>query len=198
MCFRSIQHFFKLTTRSKHISNPARRRLLQAGALVFAGATAGLSHAAQSPPERRLSFSSLHTGESLNVSYWTEGKYQADALAEVNHILRDWRVDEIFPIKTDLLDLLFDLQNNLHNNRSIEIISAYRSPSTNHALRKVSNGGVAKKSLHMQGMAIDIRIPGCKLSDVRRTAIAMRRGGVGYYPNSGFVHVDIGRVRRWG
>ncbi len=188
----------KLTTRSKRISNPTRRRLLQAVALVFTGAAAGLSRAVQSQPERRLSFSSLHTSESLDVSYWAEGKYQADALAEVNHILRDWRVDEIYPIKTDLLDLLFDLQSNLHSNRPIEIISAYRSPTTNQVLRKRSNGGVAKKSLYMQGMAIDIRIPGCKLSDVQRAAIAMRRGGVGYYPSSGFVHVDIGRVRRWG
>ena len=172
--------------------------MLQAGALVFTGAAAGLSRAAHSQPERHLSFSSLHTGENLDVTYWAEGKYQADALTEVNHILRDWRVDEVYPIKPELLDLLFDLRSNLRTPRPLEIISAYRSPTTNKALRKRSNGGVAKKSLHMQGMTIDIRIPGCKLSDVRRAAIAMRRGGVGYYPSSGFVHVDIGRVRRWG
>jgi uncharacterized protein YcbK (DUF882 family) len=179
--------------------NPIRRRLLvNLSAVLLTGAITRLSMAARAPMERRLSFSSLHTGETLDTTFWIAGEYQIDALGEINHILRDWRAEETHPIDTGLLDLLFDLRIHLNSTRSFEIISGYRSPATNRALRKRSNGGVAKNSLHMQGMAVDIRLPGRELKVVRKAAMALRRGGVGYYPHSGFVHVDTGRVRRWG
>lgn len=184
--------------------DPFRRRLLlKISAALFTAATARLSlagtaSAAPGPTEKKLSFSSLHTGEYLNTTYWIDGEYQRDALTEVYHILRDWRVDETRPIDTGLLDLLFALRQELDSTRPFEIISGYRSPVTNASLRKHGGGGVAKKSLHMQGMAVDIRLPGRDLRDLRKAAISLRRGGVGFYPRSGFVHVDTGRVRRWG
>jgi uncharacterized protein YcbK (DUF882 family) len=179
-------------------TNPIRRRLLvNLSAVLLTGATTRLLMAARAPMERRLSFSSLHTGETLDTTFWIAGEYQIDALGEINHILRDWRAEETHPIDTGLLELLFDLRIHLNSTRSFEIISGYRSPATNRALRNRSNG-VARSSLHMQGMAVDIRLPGRELKVVRNAAMALRRGGVGYYPHSGFVHVDTGRVRRWG
>lgn len=179
--------------------NPIRRRLLtNLGAALLTGASTRISMASSAPLERRLSFSSLHTGENLDTVFWVAGEYQIDALREINHILRDWRAEETRPIDTGLLDLLCALRNRLDSTRPFEIISGYRSPATNKTLRKRGGGGVAKKSLHMQGMAVDIRLPGRRLTDLRNAAIALRRGGVGYYPRSGFVHVDTGRVRRWG
>ncbi|HHO59512.1 MAG TPA: DUF882 domain-containing protein, partial [Thiotrichales bacterium] len=104
---------------------------------------------------------------------------------------------DIHPMDTDLLDLLVTLNHKLGGKQPFQIISGYRSPKTNAALHRKSNG-VAVRSLHMQGKAIDIRLPGCKLAELRRAALNCRRGGVGYYPKSNFVHVDTGRVRHWG
>lgn len=148
-------------------------------------------------PDKQLRFENLHTGETLTATYWAEGNYQPDSLQAIDHVLRDHRADESYPMNTDLLDLLYDLQQTLDNRQPIQIISAYRSPQTNAKLREKSNG-VAKRSLHMQGKAIDIRLPQCELCDIRGAALSLRRGGVGYYPRSGFIHVDVGRVRQWG
>jgi uncharacterized protein YcbK (DUF882 family) len=145
---------------------------------------------------RKLSFYNLHTSEKCTVVYKDCGQCVPDALAEVNHVLRDWRNDEVHPIDTRLLDLLADLHVQLGTNDPFNVISGYRSPQTNAMLHERS-GGVASKSLHMQGMAIDIRLPDTQLRRVRDTALAMGRGGVGYYESSNFVHVDVGRVRRW-
>ena len=145
---------------------------------------------------RKLSFYNLHTSEKCTVVYKDCGQCVPDALAEVNHVLRDWRNNEVHPIDTRLLDLLADLHAELGTNDPFNVISGYRSPQTNAMLHERS-GGVASKSLHMQGMAIDIRLPDVQLRRVRDTALAMGRGGVGYYESSNFVHVDVGRVRRW-
>lgn len=145
---------------------------------------------------RELSFRNLHTGETLRAAYWEGGQYQPDALAEINHILRDHRTGEVYPMERDLLNLLSDLKRGLDVQEPFEIISGYRSPKTNAKLAAGSNG-VAKRSLHMRGMAIDVRVPGVELATLRDTAVAMERGGVGYYPKSGFIHVDIGRFRTW-
>lgn len=147
-------------------------------------------------PARKVSFYNLHTGEKATVVYKECGACVPDALAEVNHVLRDWRNNEVHPIDTRLLDLLADLHDDLGTGEPFNVISGYRSPRTNAMLHEQSSG-VASKSLHMQGMAIDIRLPDTQLRRIRDTARFMGRGGVGYYESSNFVHVDVGRVRQW-
>ncbi len=146
--------------------------------------------------ERTLTLQNLHTGEKLNVMYQERGVYLAQALKEINYILRDHRTGEIEPIDIRLLDLLYSLQNRLETSGTIHVISGYRSPETNRLLNQQSNG-VAKKSLHMKGKAVDIRMPGVDLRFLKKAAVSMGRGGVGYYPSSAFVHVDTGPVRYW-
>ena len=146
--------------------------------------------------ERALSLDNIHTGEKMRTIYWQEGAYLPEALAEINYLLRDFRTGEVKDIDTDLLDLLFALQRKLDSHVAFDVISGYRSPETNSLLHSKSDG-VAKNSLHTLGMAIDIRLPGYELKTLRSTAIDLRRGGVGYYPKSDFVHVDIGRIRYW-
>lgn len=147
---------------------------------------------------RALAFDNLHTGEKLELEYWRDGAYLPDALSAVNHVLRDFRTGDIHPIAPQLLDLLAGLRNSLETREPVSVISGYRSPATNAALRgEREHSGVAAKSLHMQGMAIDIRIGGRSLTDIHSAALAIRGGGVGYYPVSDFVHVDVGRVRTW-
>lgn len=144
---------------------------------------------------RRIAFLNLHTDERCSVVFERNG-CTADAMAQVNRVLRDFRTGEVHPIDPQLINLLADLQMRLDTDQPFHVISGYRSPKTNAALHEKSSG-VATKSLHMQGKAIDIRVPGRKLAAVRDTALAMQRGGVGYYAQSDFVHVDTGRVRRW-
>jgi uncharacterized protein YcbK (DUF882 family) len=177
-----------------------RRTLLKAGMLAVSGCifpcTAFAALEQQLPPHRSLSLYNLHTEENLETVYWSRGKYISEALVDINFILRDHRTGEIESIDKRLLDLLYAIGRRLGTQNPFKIISGYRSPSTNALLRKRSNG-VAKGSLHQQGKAVDIRLPGCELSSLRNAAIALKGGGVGYYPNSNFVHVDVGRVRYW-
>jgi len=147
-------------------------------------------------PARELAFYNTHTGESVSCAYWGDGDYVAGGLTEINRILRDHRSGEVYPIAPELLDLLYSLKHEVSGNRPFEIISGYRSPKTNAKLRNKS-AGVAKRSLHMSGKAIDVRLPGCDLDRLRQAALAMKAGGVGYYPSSNFIHVDVGRVRFW-
>jgi uncharacterized protein YcbK (DUF882 family) len=146
--------------------------------------------------EKTVSLYNTHTGESLERPYWAEGAYLRETMSEINHILRDHRTDEIKPIEPRLVDLLYAIRSKLGTRKPFHIISGYRCPATNALLRK-RNPGVAKKSLHIQGKAADIRLPGCHLSSLQRVAVNMRGGGVGYYPKSQFVHVDVGSVRYW-
>lgn len=147
---------------------------------------------------RSLSLDNIHTGEKLRVDYWIEGAYQPQALAQVDHVLRDFRTGDSHAIAPSLLDLLVRLRGQLETAEPVSVISGYRSPLTNAMLRgENAHSGVASKSLHMQGMAIDIRIAGRSLANVHEAALGLRGGGVGYYPASDFVHVDVGRVRRW-
>jgi uncharacterized protein YcbK (DUF882 family) len=146
--------------------------------------------------KRYLSFTSLHTGEKLNALYYSKGSYLRDALGDINRILRDFRTGDVMAIDLRLLDLLYALQLTLRTRTSFEVISGYRSPATNAMLASASDG-VAKKSLHMQGMAIDIRLADRRLSTLREAALRLQAGGVGYYPRPDFVHVDVGRVRSW-
>ncbi len=179
----------------------SRRRFLAVGggALVAAAAIASRPVFAQSliiAPERTLCFYNLHTGESLKTAYWVEGEYIPESLTDINHFMRDFRKNEIKPIDLNLLNLLHAITLQLDTSKPVQLISGYRSPSTN-ALLHAHSSGVAKHSLHMDGMAADIRIPGHDLRELHKVAIAMQRGGVGYYPRSDFVHVDVGHLRYW-
>ncbi|HEX5380390.1 MAG TPA: DUF882 domain-containing protein [Phenylobacterium sp.] len=171
-----------------------RRRLI-ASSFALAGAGAA-GKALADIPARSLSLLNLHTGEKLSATYWEGGAYVSDALQALNHLLRDFRTGESHTMAPQLLDLVNLLGRKLETRQTVQIISGYRSPQTNAALHERSSG-VATRSLHMQGQAMDIRIPGVELSRVRDAALDMKLGGVGYYPGSDFVHVDIGRVRRW-
>lgn len=176
-----------------------RRHFLKLGAAAAACSLvmpAGAFATTIGSAARKLSFVNLHTDERLAATYWHNGRYQPKALGELDHLLRDWRTDELHKIDVKLFDVLWELHQRLDSRAPFEIISGYRSPKTNATLAAASDG-VAKKSLHMQGMAIDIALGDAKLTKVRDTAIAMRRGGVGYYAKSGFVHLDTGRVRSW-
>lgn len=145
---------------------------------------------------KSLSLYNIHTAEKVEALYWENGQYLQEEIQRLNHLLRDFRTGETHPIDTALFDLLHDLKTAVGSSTSFHVISGYRSPKTNDRLRRRSSG-VAKKSLHMQGRATDIDLPGVSLETLRLAARDLRRGGVGYYPKSGFIHVDTGRVRYW-
>jgi uncharacterized protein YcbK (DUF882 family) len=149
--------------------------------------------------DRGLSFFHTHTRERLAAAYCAGGEYVAPALKNINVLLRDFRANQIKPIDPALLDLLFELNGVLGTDQPFHVISGYRAPNTNAMLKERGGkgSGVATHSLHMDGRAIDIRVPGIKLAHLRDSAKALKAGGVGYYPGSDFVHVDTGRVRYW-
>ena len=148
------------------------------------------------PPEKAVALYNTHTGESVKAVYWFRGHYLPEAMSAVDRVLRDHRTDEIKPIDPQLLDLLHAISEELECSHPFYVISAYRSPTTNAFLRFMSRR-VAEHSLHMDGKAVDLRIPGWGSHTVRRVARELRMGGVGYYPRSNFVHVDVGPVRYW-
>ena len=178
----------------------SRRRFLGLGSAVLtvpllsrlSASAAGRSL----PPDRDLSFFNTHTEESIAVEYCRSGCLVGPALAEINHVLRDHRTGEHKEIDVRLLDLHYSHSQSLATGVPFHVLSGYRSPRTNEYLR-LKGGGVAANSLHLLGQAVDIRVPGVKLRDLYRTAKEMRCGGVGFYPGSDFVHVDVGRVRCW-
>lgn len=175
------------------------RRLAVSGA-VGLFATPALAAAAVPSAGRRavreLGFLNLHTGERLRAPYWENGRYLDDALGAIYRVLRDHRANVVHAIDTRLLDLLAVLQQKVGNSRPYEVISGYRSPSSNEMLRARSSG-VAQGSLHLQGKAIDIRLPGSDLLALHKAAVGLKGGGVGLYRASNFIHVDTGRVRYW-
>ena len=145
---------------------------------------------------RDLKLHNLHTEEKIDLSYFEQGEYVTEALRDISYLLRDHRTGDVLAMDPSLIDLLYDLKGVLGTEQPLQVISGYRSPKTNAALHKKSSG-VASKSLHMQGRAIDICIEGVATKDIQRAAISLARGGVGYYPRSNFVHIDTGRVRTW-
>lgn len=156
----------------------------------------GHKPASRAKPVRFLAFDNLHTGEKTKLVYWEKGRYVKGALLEINHILRDYRTGEVTRIDKNLLDQLFILHNRLGSSKPFEVISGYRSPKTNAMLHEHSRG-VAVKSMHIQGKAIDIRLEDKDVLHIRNAALAMNAGGVGYYPEAQFVHVDSGKIRHW-
>ncbi len=185
-------------TDQKHLN---RRSFLGYGAAATAAALVpGRAQAAVSKrPERILSLFHTHTGERLKIAYCCDGVYQPEALTQLNHLLRDFRVNQEKPIDPKLFDLLHELSGTLETDQPYHVISGYRSPTTNTMLRERGGAhtGVATQSLHMVGKAMDIRVPGVKLDQLRSAAASLKLGGVGFYPSSNFVHVDTGRVRYW-
>ncbi len=172
------------------IATPALASL-QPAVPADASATAGVAAA------RRLAFQHLHTGERLTVVYAEQDQYLPDALGALNRLLRDHYSGEVGTIAPALFDQPHRLQQLLGNAQPIQVISGYRAPSTNARLRETRGGGVARRSLHMDGRAIDVRLPGVELATLRDAALSLRAGGVGYYPRDQFVHLDNGPVRRW-
>jgi len=178
-----------------------RRQILTAGVLGSLVCLAPVQALAKlsltGVQERSLSLLNTHTGERLKeVVYWEKGDYILDALENLNHVLRDHRTNQVHPIDPMTLDLMAAISRKVGAKQPFEIISGYRSPQTNKALNKQSRG-VAKNSYHMQGKAIDLRLPGVPLKAVRKAALELRMGGVGYYAKSDFVHIDSGKVRSW-
>lgn len=181
------------------MSNLVRRR-----ELLTLGAAAGL--AAIAAPAwaqsfdvwgpRRAILDNLHTGEKFNEVYYANGSYLPDALAEATRVMRDWRTGDEHFIDPGLFDALHAIGDRLETRQPFQIISGYRSPRTNAMLHARSNG-VAEHSQHTVGKAIDIRVAGVDLRNLRNAALSVGAGGVGFYPTSNFVHVDTGRVRQW-
>lgn len=159
-------------------------------------AALGRPNPAFASPAQALSLYHIHTGEKLHIVYREHGELIEGALDEINQFLRDFRNNHIYPIDVTLLDEVAKLHAVFERRGHFEVISGYRSPHTNEALRHVTTG-VAKDSLHLTGRAIDIRLTSAATADLRDAAIALQAGGVGYYPDSNFVHVDTGAFRTW-
>lgn len=187
--------------------NVSRRALLHwGGGAIATAVTSALTVPALAAPAivglrdlgvRTLSLDCYHTGEQLNnVTYWADGKYVPDALTQINRALRDYRTDQVYPIEPKVLDILTQIGRRLDTNCRFDLYSGYRSPKTNAMLHQ-SDPEVATHSLHMKGQAVDIALPGRSLESIHKTALALQMGGVGYYPDADFLHVDVGRVRQW-
>jgi uncharacterized protein YcbK (DUF882 family) len=185
--------------RSPDQIQPRRRLLLKTLAAAPLGLHIATARAARGgvAEQRQLGFRHTHTDEKLHLVYRDERGYIAPALERINWLLRDFRTGEAQAMDPQLFDILHALNVNCGGG-TFEIISAYRSSATNDMLRKTGGGGVAKRSLHMDGRAIDIRLPGFSTARLRDAAIELGMGGVGYYPESDFVHIDTGTVRAWG
>jgi uncharacterized protein YcbK (DUF882 family) len=186
---------FDLRWSPRNLSRFLMLTLIFADGLVSSAAEAKLQVVSDSP--YRLHFVHIHTGEHLNIVYRDDAGYDQESLARLNRYLRDHRTGEIHEYDPRVFDLLHDLTIALGNpSLEIDVVCGYRTPGSNEFLR-IHGHGVARHSLHMQAMAIDIRMPGIPTTQLRDAALALHRGGVGYYATSDFVHVDVGRVRRW-
>jgi uncharacterized protein YcbK (DUF882 family) len=148
------------------------------------------------PGRRSVRLYNVHTGERLTAEFFADGAYRPEALARIDHFCRDWRYDAVVPIDPGVVEILALIQRAAPTETPIYVLSAYRTPQTNAMLARTSSL-VARNSLHMQGKAIDLVLPGYRLAGVRDFALALEAGGVGYYPRHNFIHVDTGRVRTW-
>ena len=173
-----------------------RRRFLAYSLGVASAVVARPSIVLAHAKERSIALYNAHTDESVKTVYWANGDYVSDGLVEISQLLRDYRTEDVIPFDPRLIDFLYGLRRKLGTRRPYFVVSGYRSPITNEILRK-HNRGVAKNSYHMRGMAVDVYMPRVALKTLRRAALSLRAGGVGYYPKTGFIHLDSGRVRSW-
>jgi uncharacterized protein YcbK (DUF882 family) len=177
------------------------RRGLFLGAMALGGTMLIERPLLAAIPEKRLAFRNVHTGDRVDARFFANGRFDTQGLAELNHGLRDWRTGDVTNMDPDLFSLLAEIRDRLSVDprKTFDLISGYRSPKTNSALRARGGAhtGVASTSQHMLGKATDIALPGVGLNNVRLAALSVKRGGVGFYPHDGFVHVDTGRVRTW-
>jgi len=182
-----------------HQHRPNRRGFLRHTAHLAAAGALPLSARAQAalPGARRLALQHTHTGEAIDLVYAVDERFDPLALGRLNRFLRDHYSGDIGAIDPRVFELLHSVQRVLGSAASFEVISGYRSAATNAMLRETRGGGVAPHSLHMEGRAIDVRLPGVPLGDLRDAALSLRVGGVGYYAREQFVHLDTGRLRRW-
>ena len=178
--------------------DPTRRRLLSLAGLAGASLVLGRSGWADDmpPSSRALSFLNTHTGERVSLTYWADGRYVPEAVAAMDRVLRDHRTGDVIEVNRHLLDVLHAIRSDLGTTAPFHVISCYRSPKTNAALR-AGGHAVAEHSLHMEGKAMDVRLAGVSCAKLRDVALSMSCGGVGYYARSNFVHLDTGRVRAW-
>lgn len=177
------------------------RKSAQAAAIIGAGSitSPALASALTAPyygPDHKLRLVNAHTWEKLDIVFWSEGLHIDQSMQEISHLMRDHRADETISMDYQLIDDLYTLYNLLGTTERIHVLSGYRTKATNAKLRSRSSG-VAKYSLHMEGRALDINVPGKTAKQIREAAMSMGSGGVGYYPSSGFVHIDTGNVRAW-
>lgn len=195
-----------ITTKGDFASLVSRRKILGFGALaagtlaatsiINPASAAIFSRGERFDGARRISFRNSHTGEIFSGVYRVGDKYLPDAFERINVVLRDFRTNELFPIDPRVIDIIYSVHNLTQRDEPYEVLSGYRCPKTNANLRSHSEG-VAKNSLHMTGQAIDLRLPGYETKQIRKLAISLKAGGVGYYPKSNFVHMDTGDVRTW-
>lgn len=193
---------------TKHAPPNDRRHFLRQGArwaaatgaltgLAAAPARAALAPAAGTSGARGLALAHTHTREQIELVYALDDRYLPDALGSLNHFLRDHYTGDVGRIDPRLFDLLHRVRQVLGSSAEYEVISGYRCPTTNNRLRNTRGGGVAQRSLHMDGQAIDVRLRGVALTDLRDAALSLGAGGVGFYPHDQFVHLDTGRRRSW-
>jgi uncharacterized protein YcbK (DUF882 family) len=178
------------------VLSPRRRLLLKGLGLTAAMAAPALARAGVGP-ERELALDHTHTGEHIRLTYALGDSYLPEGLDRLNLFLRDHYSGDVGVIDPVLFDQLHRVRSLVGTSVAYQVISGYRSPATNQRLRQTRGGGVASRSLHMDGRAIDIRLPGVPLKELRDAALSLKAGGVGYYPGEQFVHLDTGRVRRW-
>jgi uncharacterized protein YcbK (DUF882 family) len=177
----------------------SRREALTLGGTLALGLLLRPTTARAALPETRsLSFYALHTGDELTADYCVDGCYQPEQLRAIARVLRDHRTDQMHEIDPAVLDIVHAVRRMVGSREAVHVVSGYRSPETNEMKRRQSRwSGVAKNSYHLYGMAIDVIVPDVDIRQVRRAGLALEAGGVGYYPRSGFVHLDCGPFRTW-
>jgi uncharacterized protein YcbK (DUF882 family) len=169
---------------------------LVAAAVAIVSGTSGTQDAIANGETRTLTLFHTHRNESAIITFKRNGRYEPDGLNQLNWFLRDWRTDEPTKMDPRLFDIVWEVYRELGSREPVHILSAYRSPQTNAMLRRRSRG-VSEQSLHMSGKAMDFRLPDVDVARLRATAMRLQLGGVGYYPSTGFVHLDVGSVRAW-
>lgn len=173
-----------------------RREFLEIGAISATSLAFGPKIALGEPGSRVLRLYDPRTQKTVSAEYFRNGWYNPDVLGQFDDLLKDWRTGEVTRMDRKLLDILYQLQQIAGNREPLNVICAYRSPTTNASLAS-RNSRVARNSYHVTGQACDIRLPGYSVRGLRDHALALEAGGVGYYPRSGFIHVDTGPVRTW-